>query len=479
MKEFALLFFAVFASNIIPGKGQVKSEFLYNSSSTRKLDLRTTVSANTFYYLKEGETFSFRESAPGVKTKSYKSFTKWDSSPYRQGHLRYRNGSSDRFVMNYRLLPPLHYNDTLEAGYPLIVLLHGGIERANCSFHNCYHSTWAYDPNINAPKASTSATHPLLNNDHHLKFGGEEHLAARNLAGSLRPDDPNMPARAFPGFVLAPQMFNDWDEESVQHMLRLVQLHISQYNIDPNKVYVHGLSVGGFAVYDAISKAPWLFAAAIPICAAKDTEDTANRVTKSITNIPIWIFQGAADLEPSVATTKALMDKWKSLGGSVKYTEYQNMDHSIWNTVYSEPEFFSWLRQHDKANVHISNGNTTIIRSKKMFPHLVLSEGFHAYQWEKDGKLIDHGDNELVVSTPGVYRARFSRVPAPSVEQWNKWSPPVMITESTGTSAIAKEEVRTEQAGQRGNASTTVPANRTVNEELEKSVKQSHNAAGL
>src|SRR5690348_1932735 len=87
--------------------GQVDTTFIYNASTPFGiLDIRLAKSATRYYYLQENKTFSFRESAPGVKTDTYRDMTSWNSTPYTQGNLREKNGSLDNFVLNYRLLFP-------------------------------------------------------------------------------------------------------------------------------------------------------------------------------------------------------------------------------------------------------------------------------------------------------------------------------------------------------------------------------------
>src|SRR5687768_3929324 len=104
-KSLSLLLF-VCALNVM-AFAQVKSSYLYNTSMPYgTLDIRTKISSTNYFYLQEGKTFAFRESSPGVKTNSYLDMTSWDSSPYKQGHLRQKNGSNDIFLMNYRLLLP-------------------------------------------------------------------------------------------------------------------------------------------------------------------------------------------------------------------------------------------------------------------------------------------------------------------------------------------------------------------------------------
>src|SRR5687768_4316918 len=103
---------------------QVDTAYVYKSGMPYGvLDIRVAKSASRYYYLDEGKTVAFRESAAGVKTNSYLPRTTWDSSPYLQGNLREKNGSDDYFVMNYRLLMPQSYNASYSPGYPLVLFL--------------------------------------------------------------------------------------------------------------------------------------------------------------------------------------------------------------------------------------------------------------------------------------------------------------------------------------------------------------------
>src|SRR5437870_3216026 len=105
---------------------QVDTSYVYNPNTPYGLlDIRIARSASNYFYLQEDQTFSFRETSPGVKTNAYKDMTAWDSSPYMQGNLREKSGSQDNFKMNYRLLKPEGYNASYAEGYPLIILFHG------------------------------------------------------------------------------------------------------------------------------------------------------------------------------------------------------------------------------------------------------------------------------------------------------------------------------------------------------------------
>lgn len=432
---------------------QVKSNYIYSTSMPYgTLDLRTKITSTHYYYLKENQTFSFRESSPGVRTNSYMDMTSWDSSPYTQGHLRLKNGTSDKFVLNYRLLKPNNYQSTYAEGYPLIVIMHGAVERGNCYYNACYHSNFSYDPNVNSPAAPKTSTHKLLNNDHHVSIGGKQHLDARTLAGTKLPNDPTLAAKAFQGFVLMPQMMNIWDSLNVQDMIRTVRLLQEKYKIDPNRIYIHGLSIGGYAVYQAIKRAPWLFAAALPMSAVTEAAYIfKHNQQNKVAHIPLWIFQGATDTKPSPSFTQNIINKFKAAGGTPRYTVYSSTGHIVWNKAYAEADFFSWIKSKNKANLHAYKGITTIIKSKSQYPKLMLAEGFLKYQWQKNGVTISGSSNTLTVTSPGTYRARFSRISsAPTESQYNKWSLPITITETTATTAASTEleeevEISTEE----------------------------------
>jgi len=409
------------------------------------LDIRTNISSSVYYYLVENRTFSYRQSSPGVRTNTYLDMTStWDSSPYLQGHMRFRNGTSDKFTMNYRLLFPLKYSATYAEGYPLIVMFHGAVERANCYYNNCYHSNWSYDPNVNSPAAPTSSTHRLLNNDHNLQQGGKTHLDARNLAGGKLPNDPTVTGRQFPGFVLVPQMFNEWNLYNVQDVIKLVQLVAKKYNIDDNRIYIHGLSIGGYATYEAIKRASWLFAAALPISAVNDAGIFSHGQQGKVAHIPLWVFQGGKDTAPSPSYTGSLVTNFRNAGAIVKYTVYPDVGHTCWHKAFAEPTFFSWMLTKTKSNIHPSKGITVINTSTGQYPKLMMAEGFFAYQWQKDGVIISGATSNIYVArAPGTYRARFSRVAYPTSTQWNKWSAPLVVTSSSSGRVATAESFGT------------------------------------
>ena len=424
---------ALYLSTALCAYSQVDTSYIYNANTSYgTLDLRLAKSSIRYYYLQEGVTFSYRESAPGVKTNTYVSMTTWNTSAYEQGNLREKNGSADNFVMNYRLLKPNNYNATYEPGYPIIIMFHGGGEAANCWIdERCHWATHRYNPVVNNPPAPTHPDHKLLNNDRNLLHGGAQHLTAVNLAGGKLPHDPTLSDRAFPGFVLFPQSLNGWGPVSqVEDAIRILRLIIKKYNIDENRVYVHGLSNGGHGVYQALKRAPWLFAAALPMSAVSESGIIAQGMVDEVAKLPLWVFQGGQDANPTPERTYQYMRAFRAAGANVRYYLYPNLGHGTWNTAYREPDFFSWMLEKRKYNPHIAYGVPQICNTTGAGAKLSFSKGFFAYQWEQDGQLIPGATSaEFVATTPGTYRGRFSRKANPTEADWERWSDPIVVSE--------------------------------------------------
>jgi hypothetical protein len=117
----------------------------------------------------------------------------------------------------------------------------------------------------------------------------------------------------------------------------LAQLR-KEFNVDEKRLYVTGLSMGGYGTWDVIARNPTLFAAAVPFCGGAD-EATA----PVIKDIPIWCFHGGAD--PTVPTERSrnMIKALKDAGGNPKYTEYPGVGHNSWDKAYSEPELPKWM----------------------------------------------------------------------------------------------------------------------------------------
>jgi len=287
----------------------------------------------------------------------------------------------------------------------------------------------------NALVARPLTVQNLLNNDHNMVHGGAVHQNAVNLVpNGMTPDNPALPTRSFPGFVLFPQNLNTWSTTRLEDskVIVIIRLLMKKYNIDPNRIYVHGLSDGGAGAYRLMRSAPWLFAATLPMSAVDIAQITDFNLYPYIRSIPIWTFQGGVDGNPTPSETLDYIGQFKNQGMSTRYTLYSNLGHGTWNAAYAEPDFFTWMLSKNKSDIFVRFGKTEICGTTGDGVILELAQGFHAYQWEKDGEIIPGATTYLdTAKVPGTYRARFSRVPNPTENDWNRWSKPVTITESS------------------------------------------------
>jgi len=125
-------------------------------------------------------------------------------------------------------------------------------------------------------------------------------------------------------------------------LIALINKMIKELPIDKNRIYITGLSMGGFGTFDAIQRYPDLFAAAVPVCGGGDISKV-----ESIKHIPIWIFHGAED--PSVDSRLSLdmVQALTKAGAHPGFTQYPEGGHFSWLAAYSDPLMMAWLfRQH-------------------------------------------------------------------------------------------------------------------------------------
>lgn len=376
-------------------------------------------------YTIESGTFNKR-GASGASTGTFFDKTTWNSSSYTQWHLKSGNGAN--FVQNFRMLTPQGYDANYADGYPLILMFHGAVERANCFDNSCYVGTTSLLRTDPLPgNATTTGINNLMNNDHQLINGGGAHMNAWNLAGTKLPNDPTLSTRAFPGFIVFPQMWNGWSDSEVTHSIRIVMLLLQQYNINPNRVYIHGLSNGGRGVVKALAQADWLFAAAAPMSPISSYSEVMTNT--SVINIPTWFFQGGKDTAPSPASTETNLTNFRETGATPRYSLYPNLGHGTWNQAYAEPTFFTWLLSQNKTDIYAKYGNPHICSTTGAGATLMLSPSFYAYQWEKDGQVISGATSSTyLATTEGIYRARFSRILNPTESDWDPWSKPFSVT---------------------------------------------------
>jgi len=159
----------------------------------------------------------------------------------------------------------------------------------------------------------------------------------------------------FPSIVVAPQCAeNDYwapvkrfewtfDEKgeikpSMAKLLRMLRDFRKNESVDTNRIYVIGLSMGGFGTFDMIQRKPEWIAAAVPICGGGD----ATKIEKYM-NVPLWIFHGAKDDVVPPAQSQKIVDLLTSAGHPPRYTEFPEGNHGIWEQSVRYPGLLEWL----------------------------------------------------------------------------------------------------------------------------------------
>jgi predicted peptidase len=160
-----------------------------------------------------------------------------------------------------------------------------------------------------------------------------------------------------PAFVLVPQAARCWDatgysandcrvsptigntlSEPLSEVMEILKSLEAEFNIDRARLYIAGQSMGGFGVWNFITKVPDLFAAAIILCGGGDP-----KLAPRAKDIPIWSFQGDADDPRFVSSNRAMIEAIRKVDGKPLYTEYAGAGHDIWNRVFKEPNLVDWL----------------------------------------------------------------------------------------------------------------------------------------
>jgi predicted peptidase len=197
--------------------------------------------------------------------------------------------------MGYLLYLPKDYEK--QASWPLVLFLHGAGERGN-------------DLEV-------------------VKMHGPPKLIA---AG-----------KDFPFIVVSPQCPKDMWWEPIE-LVALIDDISSKYKVDPDRIYVTGLSMGGFGSWRLAAYAPERLAAIAPICGGGETY-----WTKQFVQLPVWAFHGAKDTAVPLERSQSMIDALKKNGGDPKLTVYPEAGHDSWTATYDNPEFYEWLLMQKRA----------------------------------------------------------------------------------------------------------------------------------
>lgn len=129
-----------------------------------------------------------------------------------------------------------------------------------------------------------------------------------------------------------------WKAENVMDLLMNL---LKSYRVDNERIYLTGLSMGGYGTWDIAQKYPEMFAAIIPICGGGDTS-----AIWTLRYTPVWCFHGAKDDVVPIYRSEEMVDALKGYNENVKFTVYPEAGHDSWTETYNNNEIYNWLLSH-------------------------------------------------------------------------------------------------------------------------------------
>lgn len=153
----------------------------------------------------------------------------------------------------------------------------------------------------------------------------------------------------FPFVTVSPQCPLDsvWTSQ-LPALEALLDSVLARYAVDPARVYLTGLSMGGYGSWTLGSRSPERFAAVVPICGGGPWELGFPAKVAALKEVPVWAFHGAEDDVVPLAESEKMVDHLRSVGGDVRLTVYPDCGHNSWDQAYSNPYLYRWLLKYHR-----------------------------------------------------------------------------------------------------------------------------------
>ena len=217
----------------------------------------------------------------------------------KQLHKEFQKSVTINYKLNYLLYLPKEY-DNSKSSFPLVLFLHGKGERGD-----------SLDL---------------------VKRHGPPMLVEKG--------------KDFPFILVSPQCPDGlrWTMQ-IDELIELLNKIINDYKVDTNRIYLTGLSRGGFGTWALAAAYPERFAAIVPICGGGNPVDACK-----IKNVPVWAFHGAKDNVVPLQKSQEMIDGLKKCGAEPKFTIYPDAGHNSWTETYNNPELYKWLLSQKKES---------------------------------------------------------------------------------------------------------------------------------
>jgi len=216
---------------------------------------------------------------------------------------------ADGAKLGYRLLTPRNYDAAKK--YPLVVFLHGAGERGTDNAAQLKHGA------------------PLF-----LKPEAREKFPCFVLAPQCPPEQTWSAVKGWTG----PNAFEEEPTGPMKLLFGTIDAVLKEFSIDQDRLYVTGLSMGGYGTWDILTRQPQRWAAAAPVCGGGDIARIA-----PAKGVALWAFHGVNDTVVPPVRTQEMIKALEAAGGKPLYSEYPYVAHNSWTIAYGEPELLPWM----------------------------------------------------------------------------------------------------------------------------------------
>ena len=226
---------------------------------------------------------------------------------------------SDGGTLLYRLLRPKGYDPART--YPLVLVLHGAGGRGN--------DNWGQIRDQPAPFLALASDE--VQEKHPCIVVGPQCPAGKQWVnwpwgkGSYSQDKVPISAE-------------------LKRVAELLAQLCTEFQVDPDRIYITGLSMGSYGTWDLIEREPKMFAAAIAVCGAGDPSRAAG-----IAKMAVWAFHGDKDGVVPVSGSREMVEALKKAGGSPRYNEFPGVGHGAWGPAYATKGLWEWMFAQKRA----------------------------------------------------------------------------------------------------------------------------------
>ncbi|MGM0580314.1 MAG: prolyl oligopeptidase family serine peptidase [Bacteroidota bacterium] len=224
-------------------------------------------------------------------------------------------------TLKYRILYPKNFDK--DKKYPFVLFLHGAGERGDDNEKQLVHGSNLFLNEENRDNFPAIVVFPQCSKGDYWAKSEVE----RSEKGNVFKFD-----------------YSGESNPSLKKVLGLLDSLKGHENVNPDKIYLGGLSMGGMGTFELLHRKPDTFAAAIAICGAGDP----NSVSNYAQNVNLWVFHGAKDNIVLPQHSKEMVGALKEAKANVKFTLYPKANHNSWDPAFEEPELLPWLFSNSK-----------------------------------------------------------------------------------------------------------------------------------